>query len=443
MAFLYARAEDEDKFVVEEMYRVPEEHLDHSSRYFISLTDEGFTTVMKKAARLGLVPIEVHSHRDKSFEPGFSGSDFEGFEDTVPHVRWRLQGRPYMAMVFAPSGYDALIWRGEAGEVEGLDAMVIDGELHKPSGTSLERIQPAVDERRYNRQLPLFGKEGQRKVRNTEVAIVGLGGLGSHLAQQLAYLGVRKFRLLDGDVVEHTNLNRLIGAGPTDAEEQRSKVKVSRRLIHSVAPDTEVVTCTDYFVTEEGFEHLREVDVIFGTVDNDASRSILNRFAQAYNIPYMDLATGVHADRNHFGGRVLFSVEGERCLYCEGLLDQGAIDSLLAPEGQRKDKAEVYGVPEEELGNETGPSVVSINGTIASLAATEFLAHITGNRPPETYLRYDGSYRRGTGVRSIPSNDNEDCYFCDNLLEKERDAGIEQKYRGELGERLQERLERS
>jgi len=441
VAFLYARQEGDD-FVVEEMYPVPEKEVDHSSRYFISLTDKGFTTVMKKAAQLELTPIEVHSHRDESFDPGFSRSDFEGFEDTIPHVRWRLQGSPYIAMVFCPSGFDALVWRGEDGQVEGLEAMVVNSDIHKPSGRSLERIQPTVDERRYNRQLPLFGEEGQRKIRSTEVAIVGLGGLGSHVAQQLAYLGVRQFRLLDGDVVERSNLNRLIGAKPEDAKEERRKVEVSRRMIQPVAPEAEVKICADYFVTEEGFEHLRAADIIFGTMDNDASRSILNRFAQAYDTPYMDLATGVDPERNHFGGRILFSVEGERCLYCEGLLDQGAVDSLLAPEGHREDKAEVYGVPEDDLGNETGPSVVSINGMIASLAATEFLMHVTGNRPPETYLRYDGRYRRGTGVRSIPSDADGDCYFCDNLRGEEREAEIEQDYLGEMGQRLQERLER-
>ncbi len=89
---------------------------------------------------------------------------------------------------------------------------------------------------RFDRQILLFGEEGQKKIAAVHVAIVGLGGLGSHVAQQLAYLGVERFVLIDGDIVQKTNLNRLIGATVEDADAKRLKVDVSERTIKAIQP---------------------------------------------------------------------------------------------------------------------------------------------------------------------------------------------------------------
>ena len=80
-----------------------------------------------------------------------------------------------------------------------------------------------MDESRYSRNIALFGEEGQRKIAATTVAIVGLGGLGSHVAQQLAYLGVIRYALIDHDVITESSLNRVIGALPQDVPSKRRK----------------------------------------------------------------------------------------------------------------------------------------------------------------------------------------------------------------------------
>src|SRR5438552_1136150 len=97
-----------------------------------------------------------------------------------------------------------------------------------------------MDEERFDRQILLFGKEGQARIEATQVAIVGLGWLGSHVAQQLAYLGVRTLSLIDRDHVGRSNLNRLIGATEEDAAAARLKVEVAERLARAIAPSAEV-----------------------------------------------------------------------------------------------------------------------------------------------------------------------------------------------------------
>lgn len=95
-------------------------------------------------------------------------------------------------------------------------------------------------EQRYSRQELLFGQEGQRRLQALRVAVVGLGGLGSHVVQQLAYLGVLKYVLVDGDVVTPSSLNRLIGAVEGDVAERRPKVEVAKRVITTVQPSADV-----------------------------------------------------------------------------------------------------------------------------------------------------------------------------------------------------------
>lgn len=143
VAFLFAEDIGKGKDLrleTTEMYRVPPDELDFQSAYHVSLTDEGLAKVIKKAWDLSAVPVEVHSHRSAEIEVGFSGSDFWGFEETVPHVRWRLRGVPYVALVFAPSGFDGLLWLGEDNRVERLSRLMVDGEPRRPTGNSYRRL---------------------------------------------------------------------------------------------------------------------------------------------------------------------------------------------------------------------------------------------------------------------------------------------------------------
>ena len=65
---------------------------------------------------------------------------------------------------------------------------------------------------RFERQVRLFGKEGQERIKNAHVAVIGAGGIGSHVVQQLAFLGVGCLTIIDSDDLEETNKNRLIGS---------------------------------------------------------------------------------------------------------------------------------------------------------------------------------------------------------------------------------------
>lgn len=261
---------------------------------------------------------------------------------------------------------------------------------------------------RYARHMALFGAEGQERIAATSTAIVGLGGLGCHVAEQLAYLGVVDFVLVDADSVSISNLNRLVGAGPRDVG--AGKVEIAARTIQSIQPDAKIDTVAAHFAADVPASELARADVLFGCVDDDAARLELVRHASVHALPYIDLASDV-APGGEFGGRVVFAKDGERCLSCLGELDQRALARAQMTPEQRAADDRIYGIERDAL-DVGGPSVVSVNGVVASLAVTEFMAWRTRLRPPVGYLNYRGD--RGTvGSRADPERAY--CHYCMTL----------------------------
>ena len=76
---------------------------------YFELTDEARIGLIKRAHVLQASLAEFHSHLSP-WPAAFSLSDRMGLKETVPHMRWRLKRRPYLAVVVAPSGFDALVW---------------------------------------------------------------------------------------------------------------------------------------------------------------------------------------------------------------------------------------------------------------------------------------------------------------------------------------------
>ena len=295
-----------------------------------------------------------------------------------------------------------------------------------------------MDLERFDRHVRLFGQEGQERLGQVRVAVIGLGGLGSHVVQQLCYVGVRRFRLLDGECVAMSNLNRLVGARLDDARAGRQKVEVAERVVRAVDPDADTRVAGESFISEAGFELMRSCDVVFGCLDDDAARVPLNEFCQAFEVPYFDLATDVSRDtegRLTFGGRILFSTAGEMCVQCKDLLDPEEVAAAFMTDGQERDWESVYGVPRRVLGQRS-PSVVSLNGLVASTAVTEFLCEVTGLRPAARLLVYHGM--RGILVKDVDAS-APDCYYCKGLRGRSEAADWFRYVREGWGERLSAR----
>jgi molybdopterin/thiamine biosynthesis adenylyltransferase len=278
-----------------------------------------------------------------------------------------------------------------------------------------------MDDKRFDRNIRFFGKEGQEKLAKVKVTLCGAGGLGTHVLQQLALLGVGSLTLIDNETIEETNRNRYITIRHVDTIPCTSKVQIGKRLVNEVNPDVKVVTVPDELASEEAFEAIISADYVFGCLDKDAPRMILNELCTAYEKPYIDIASDIiPGESPDYGGRVCISWDGNGCLDCFDLLDKEEIKIQLESKEARQDRAEIYGVPMDDL-DEAGPSVVSINGVIASIGVTEFMLWVTGIRMPNRVITYNGKMGIVTLSKDLPAPD---CYYCKELRGKSDSANV-------------------
>ncbi len=130
-AFVYMRKEEEtgDSFFrYADWYPVPPSGFSSRSAFHFELTDKTRGTVIKRAHDLGASLVEFHSHSGR-WPAALSASDLSGLKEFVPHVWWRLRGRPYGAVVVGRSGFDGLMWLHDPQDAMHLDGILVGGRL--------------------------------------------------------------------------------------------------------------------------------------------------------------------------------------------------------------------------------------------------------------------------------------------------------------------------
>lgn len=136
------------RFTLRDYYLVQKPELIGDNAYHIEIADETFSRMIMQAAKGKLVLCEMHSHPlcDKGVK--FSGSDFYGFKECVPHIWWRLNNRPYLAIVFGKSDFDALVWHQGPDRPSKLDRVVLDGKTTiRPTQRSIKLLEASHEKR--------------------------------------------------------------------------------------------------------------------------------------------------------------------------------------------------------------------------------------------------------------------------------------------------------
>ena len=141
------------------------------------------------------------------------------------------------------------------------------------------------DMSRWSRQtiLPEVGMDGQKKLLNATVAIVGMGGLGCPAAQSLITAGVGKLILIDGDIVELSNLHRQPLYGVDDLN--RLKVEVAKERLEQLNNKAVIVPIDKYFNEENGMSFIQDANVIIDATDNIQARQLIDKFSKEANVP--------------------------------------------------------------------------------------------------------------------------------------------------------------
>lgn len=356
------------RLLVQEIISVPQEGYLDRSRSSITLKPEFLVPILKKARLARFSVILTHTHPWEG-EVHASQIDRDGERVMMPTLFRRIPGVPHGRLIFGLNGYDAML-RSENDENEGsLGLIDVSANIRHPSRTPQEFQKDQV----FDRQIRAFGSAGQQKIESFRVAIVGLGGTGSVVTEQLAHLGVRDFLLIDPELLEETNLNRVVGAKRSSIG--KSKVEVARDLIISICPSAQVTLVKDSVLLHSVARRILEADLFFCCTDSHGSRAVLTQLSYQYLIPGFDLGVRIESDGSritHITGRVQMLAPGLACLICSGLLDSEAVRRDLMTESERRADPYIVG------GDELQPAVISINSVVASLATTMYLAAVVG-----------------------------------------------------------------
>ena len=195
----------------------------------------------------------------------------------------------------------------------GMDASLNDGDdvyiLPAVAGGSDELSSKELD--RYSRQIMLeeIGYQGQLKLRNAKICVVGTGGLGNPITTRLAAMGVGTLRIVDRDVIELSNLHRQTMFDEDDVGQ--IKVEVASKKLQKLNPDCTIealaISVNDY----TALEVIEGCDVVIDALDSVNARYALNKACVKFGIPFVTgAAVGV-------SGQVFTILPKESaCYYC-------------------------------------------------------------------------------------------------------------------------------
>jgi len=198
--------------------------------------------------------------------------------------------------------------------------------------------------KRYSRQLPLIGREGQDKLKRAKILIAGVGGLGSPIATYLALAGVGRIVIVDNDTVSVSNLNRQTLHWTSDVG--RKKTTSAEEKIRSMNPYVEVETISCKIEEDNVTGIVGDADLIVDALDNFPARYLLNSVAVKRHIPFF------HGAVRGFHGQVMTVMPYQTaCLRC---------------------------VFPQTPSAETFPIIGVTPGVIGSIQATEVIKYLTG-----------------------------------------------------------------
>ncbi|MEO5873769.1 MAG: ThiF family adenylyltransferase, partial [Streptosporangiaceae bacterium] len=262
---------------------------------------------------------------------------------------------------------------------------------------------PTVDPaERHDRQVRAFGAEGQVRLRDSTVAVVGAGGIGSLLVSGMARLGTGRLIIVDPDRIDPTSLNRMDGATEDDARRQRPKSDVAARTVARIDPSILVHAVNSSILDTDVWKSLRCADLILGAVDGHAPRWALNALAVQYARHYID--TGAEITRRDddsldVSGHVATVTPYGPCLLCLSGYDPVTASRELDPALTHAKRAAGY---LREAPDEPTPSVLFLNQAITAVALGEALNILTGWHPPRPYTLIDLSAPALTPIHADP-----------------------------------------
>lgn len=403
----------EKRLLVNEMIPVDPADIDKASPVEIMIRQRSYLRAIKRAADEKKCFVFIHSH-PVGYE-GHSPQDDVEERDLfrTAYVRIHNDTAIHGSLVFSdPELPVGRVWL-EDGTTAPIDRVRVIGDRFKFYDSN---NGSPIDLAPFGRQILAFGEDVQSLLGRLTVGVVGLGGTGSAVVEQLARLGVGRLLTCDPQKLEKTNVNRVYGSSVK--HDGDSKSDIARENIERIGLGTTVEILPGSINDLETAKRMRGCDFIFGCTDDESGRMVLTKLAMSYLIPVFDM--GVEIDSEARGniksvrGRVTTLIPRSPCLFCRGVITPKMIAAEIEyrndPEQYKKLNKEGY-VPDLPG---TAPSVIMFTSGVASTAISEMLHRLTGfmgedRNSTEVLLRFDES-KISTNSKPI-----KDCCWCGDI----------------------------
>lgn len=369
------------RLLAQELIPVPEEHYARRESQELLIASEGYVPALGRAEEFGAVPVWLHTHPGSGSSPRASQRDDVVDDQLADLFRLRADNKYYGAVIVA-SDDGSLTFTGHlATQAERIE---VDRMWEVGPRLSLVRSAQSLERRSFpdlfDRNIRAFGGDIQLVLGDLRVAVVGCGGTGSAVAEQLVRLGVRHLTLIDPDDLSASNLTRVYGSTRHDVD--RPKVDVLGDHLSELADDVVVETVKSKITVESTARLLAGVDIAFGCTDDNAGRLVLSRAATYLLLPVIDcgvlLSSTERGQLTGIDGRVTLLYPGAACLVCRNRVDLARAGAeMLAPEERtrRIDEGYAPAMPGVE------PAVVAYTTLVAAYAVGELLERLTRYGP--------------------------------------------------------------
>tara|TARA_R110000824_G_scaffold339767_1_gene526300 strand:- start:471 stop:1868 length:1398 start_codon:yes stop_codon:yes gene_type:complete len=331
-----------------------------------------------RAEHEGASLVLIHSHPGSML--AFSSIDNESDRDIIPHIfaGWSEQSPAAVhgSAIMTPDGAIRARLYDADHKIEMVDLVTVTGDdLKYFWAEDIEDSKPPA-------VVQPFCDGMTEKLGRLSVGIIGASGTGSITAEQAARMGFGEINLIDFDLVEHKNLNRILNSTIADAQEGKLKVSMLKAAIERYR-DNCIVNIYPLNISErKAVLAAAKCDVLFGCVDSLEGRYMLDLLAQAMLLPLFDVGvtipTRVLADKrviiSDAFGRIDYIQPERSTLFSREVYNSEALRAeYLAgadPEAFRDEAAEGYikGIAQE------APSVIALNMRAASASMLEFIA---------------------------------------------------------------------
>jgi proteasome lid subunit RPN8/RPN11 len=402
-----AQAADELTLTVNRVLPVPEDaYLVRTTRELL-IDSRGWMPALRCAADDRWLALFAHTHPHGSAAPSRLDRDVDAA--LAPTFRTRL-GTDRYASVIIGGTRQAPTFTGRLVQADRdplpISRLRIAGRRLGVLSAEDAPGDPAPPEL-FDRQVRAFGAEGQRTLGRLHIGVVGAGGTGSAVLEQLARLGVGELTMIDDDVLTDTNVTRIHGSKL--AQVGQAKVALAREELASIGLGTALRPVEGNLARRGVMERLRSCDLVFGCTDDHAGRAILSRLAYWYLIPVIDMGVLIASREDRVSGifaRVTTATPGEPCLLCRGEYDAVRAREEQYSDSERaalRDEGYVRGLDERD------PAVVTYTTMVAAQGVSDMLARIFGfgSQPVPSKLLLDLGQRR---IRRLGGASRDGCY---------------------------------